>query len=55
MPRLLPTSPIALGFFVYRVWRRLPRAQRRRLLAAVMVHGPQLAARARLARRPVRR
>jgi hypothetical protein len=52
---LLPRSPIALAFFGYRLWRRLPPAQRRRLLAAAMVHGPALAARARLAGRSFRR
>ena len=33
MARLLPTS-LALALLLYRVWRRLPAAQRRRVLAA---------------------
>ena len=47
VPRLLPTSPLALAFLGYRVWRRLPAAQRRRVLAAAVVYAPQLWARAR--------
>ena len=51
MARLLPTSPLALALLLYRVWRRLPAAQRRRVLAAVIASGPQLVARARVLRR----
>jgi hypothetical protein len=49
--RPLPTSPLAIVLLAYRVWRRLPAAQRRRVLAAAVVYGPQLWARARLIRR----
>jgi len=51
MARLLPTSPLALALLLYRVWTRLPAAQRRRVLAAVIAYGPQLVARARVLRR----
>ena len=44
LARLLPTSPLALALLLYRVWRRLPAAQRRRVLAAVIAYGPQLVA-----------
>jgi hypothetical protein len=51
---MLPTSPLALALLAYRVWRRLPAAQQRRVLAAAVVYGPQLWARARLMRRGAR-
>jgi hypothetical protein len=51
---LLARTPLALALFSWRLWRRLPPAQRRRVLAAAAVYGPQLAARARLARRSFR-
>jgi len=49
--RVLPTSPLAVALLGYRVWRRLPAAQRRRVLAAAVVYGPQLVAKARVMRR----
>jgi hypothetical protein len=49
--RLLPTSPLALALLLYRVWRRLPASQRRRVLAAVIAYAPQFIARARVRRR----
>jgi MoxR-like ATPase len=55
VPRLLPTSPLALALLAYRVWRRLPAAQRRRFLAAAVVYAPRLWARAQLLRRSRRR
>ena len=49
MPRrfgLLPRRAGALGLALsaYDLWRRLPRSQRQRLLAATRQHGPKLAA-----------
>ena len=50
VPRPFPTSPLALVFLLYRVWRRLPAAQRRRVAAAAIVYAPKLLARARVLR-----
>jgi hypothetical protein len=38
------TSPVALGFALFRVWRRLPPAQRQVLLQVARTHGPRIAA-----------
>ena len=42
MPR--PAQPVALGFTAFRLWRRLPPAQRRMLLEVARTHGPRIAA-----------
>ncbi len=54
MPRLRPTSPIGLAFTAYQLWRRLPPAQRKRVLQTARTHGPKVAA-AILAKRKPRR
>ena len=43
MPRPA-TSPVALGLAAFRLWRRLPPAQRRMLLEVARTHGPRVAA-----------
>ena len=43
MPRAA-TSPIALGLAAFRLWRRLPPAQRRMLLEVARTQGPRVAA-----------
>jgi hypothetical protein len=35
--------PFALALAAWRVWRRLPAAQRRQLIHTARVHGPRLA------------
>jgi hypothetical protein len=39
-------TPWAVTIVVWDIWRRLPPAQRRQLLAAARKHGPKLAGRA---------
>jgi hypothetical protein len=57
MPRL-PMTPTAMGFLLYRTWKRLPPKQRKQLLNAVRTHGPRVAvaaaaaAKSRAARKP---
>ena len=41
MPRL---KPVTLGFAAFRLWRRLPPAQRRMVLSLARTHGPKVAA-----------
>ena len=43
MPRL-PMTPTAMGFLLYRTWKRLPPKQRKQLLNAARTHGPRVAA-----------
>jgi hypothetical protein len=43
MRRRLPTSPVAIGWLLFRAWRRLPPKQRQQLLRAARTHGPRLA------------
>jgi hypothetical protein len=43
VPRV-PTNPVTLTLALFRVWRRLPPAQRRVLLQAARKHGPRIAA-----------
>jgi hypothetical protein len=47
-----PTSPIGLAFTAYHLWRRLPPAQRKRVLRIARVHGPRFAAALLARRRP---
>lgn len=54
MPRFRPTSPLGLAFGAFHLWRRLPPAQRKRVIAAARTHGPRVAA-AMLARRKARK
>jgi hypothetical protein len=44
MPRFRPTSPLGLALGAFHLWRRLPPAQRRQLVAAARTHGPKVAA-----------
>ena len=39
-------GPIGLALTAYDIWRRIPPAQRRKLLAATRKHGPRIAANA---------
>jgi hypothetical protein len=39
-------GPLGLALTAYDIWRRIPPAQRRQLLAATRKHGPRLAANA---------
>jgi hypothetical protein len=39
-----PTSPIALGLAAFRLWRRLPPAQRAMILEVARTRGPRVAA-----------
>ena len=39
-------GPLGLAITAYDIWRRIPPAQRRQLLAATRKHGPRLAAQA---------
>jgi hypothetical protein len=48
-------GPLGLALTAYDIWRRIPPAQRRQLLAATRKHGPKVAAavkRGRAARKP---
>jgi hypothetical protein len=47
-------NPVSLGFATYRLWRRLPPAQRRLVLELARAHGPKVAAAAVAASTPVR-
>ena len=40
----IPKSPFALGFLLFRLWRRLPPAQRRMVVRLAWAHGPRIAA-----------
>lgn len=42
----IPKHPIALAWFLYRMWLRLPPAQRRQVMLMARRHGTNLAARA---------
>jgi hypothetical protein len=42
---LYKRHPIALAFGAYKLWRRLPPKQRRRILQATRRHGPRVAKR----------
>jgi len=53
MPRFRPTSPIGIAFGAFQLWRRLPPAQRQRVVQTARIHGPKIAA-AILARRKPR-
>ena len=44
VPRLRPTSPIGIAFGAFHLWRRLPPAQRRQMIAVARTHGPKVAA-----------
>ena len=37
-------GPVGLALTAYDIWRRIPPAQRRKILAATRKHGPRLAA-----------
>lgn len=37
-------GPLGLALTAYDIWRRIPPAQRRRIIAATREHGPRLAA-----------
>ena len=37
-------TPTAMGFLLYRTWKRLPPKQRKQLLNAARTHGPRVAA-----------
>ena len=53
MPRFRPTSPLGIAFGAYQLWRRLPPAQRKRVVQTARTHGPKVAA-ALLAKRKAR-
>jgi hypothetical protein len=36
-------TPTAMGFMLYRTWRRLPPQQRKQLLQVARTHGPRVA------------
>ena len=40
----IPKSPLALAFFLFRLWRRLPPAQRAMILEVARTRGPRVAA-----------
>ena len=52
MPRFRPTSPLGIAFGAYHLWRRLPPAQRKRVLQTARTHGPKVAAAILAKRRP---
>ena len=54
MPRFRPTSPLGLAFGAFHLWRRLPPAQRKRVVQAARAHGPKVAAAVLARRRPKR-
>jgi len=54
MPRFRPTSPLGLAFGAYHLWRRLPAAQRKRVVQTARTHGPKVAA-ALIAKRKARK
>lgn len=43
----VPKNPITLALALYKVWAKLPPAQRRKVLDAARKHGPAVAAQAR--------
>ena len=48
MPPLtrIPKSPVTVAWALYRLWWRLPPAQRRQMLEIARTHGPRLASKA---------
>ena len=40
----IPKSPIGIAFVLFRIWRRLPPAQRRMVLRLAWAYGPRVAA-----------
>ncbi len=54
MARFRPTSPLGLALGAFHLWRRLPPAQRKRVVQTARTHGPKVAA-ALLAKRKARR
>jgi hypothetical protein len=46
VPRVRTLGPAGLAVSAWRLWRRLPPKQRKRVLKQVRKHGPKLAARA---------
>ena len=54
MARFRPTSPLGLAFGAFHLWRRLPPAQRKRVVQAARAHGPKVAAAVLARRRPKR-
>ena len=54
MARFRPTSPLGIALGAFHLWRRLPPAQRKRVLQTARTHGPKVAA-ALLAKRKARR
>ena len=40
----IPKSPIGIAFVLFRLWRRLPPAQRRMVLRLAWAYGPRVAA-----------
>jgi acyl-CoA reductase-like NAD-dependent aldehyde dehydrogenase len=51
MSRLRPTAPVTVAMTAFEIWRRLPPAQRQRVLRAARTHGPKVAAAILAARR----
>jgi hypothetical protein len=43
----VPKNPVTLALALYKVWSRLPPAQRKKMLEAAQKHGPAIAAQAR--------
>ncbi|MBM3676524.1 MAG: hypothetical protein FJW96_01375 [Actinobacteria bacterium] len=43
----VPKSPIAVAFALYKMWSKLPPAQRKQMLELAKKHGPAVAAQAR--------
>ena len=54
MARFRPTSPLGIALGAFHLWRRLPAAQRKRVMQTARTHGPKVAA-ALLAKRKARR
>ena len=44
MARFRPTSPLGIALGAFHLWRRLPPAQRKRVLQTARTHGPKVAA-----------
>jgi hypothetical protein len=44
MPRMVGLGPAGLALSAWRLWRRLPPKQRRRLMKQMRKHGPKVAA-----------
>jgi hypothetical protein len=55
MARFRPTSPLGIAFGAFHLWRRLPPAQRKRVLQTARTHGPKVAAALLAAKRKSRR